>query len=379
MNSIYVCVSVLQSFPPSNLNRDDLGRPKTATFGGVKRSRISSQSQKHAVREDFAKNSDPYFKGFRTKKTEECLKEKIIERSSQQGKKINEKEALKLAKWLLSKEGLGIVKPDPKKNSNEDEASISTTLYFTSNRELEQLADFAISNSGLEKSDFLEKARGNREQLAEIINSLLSPDIALFGRMCAGNNFMTSDACCQVAHAISTHRVETELDYFTAIDELEEGQGAGHVDTSEFCSSTMYRYAAVNFAALSKMIPEQAADTTVAFVRSFVKAIPQAKINAYGNSVVPFYVRIDIRTDMPVSYVGAFETPVVPAGGYDGEFGGYEENSQIKLEKYIDENVCKFADEPAASWTVDKKSEETFAEALNELENFLRESADEME
>jgi CRISPR system Cascade subunit CasC len=42
----FIQLHILTSFPPANLNRDDLGRPKTAKMGGVDRIRVSSQSLK---------------------------------------------------------------------------------------------------------------------------------------------------------------------------------------------------------------------------------------------------------------------------------------------------------------------------------------------
>ncbi|HEX9640777.1 MAG TPA: type I-E CRISPR-associated protein Cas7/Cse4/CasC, partial [Candidatus Krumholzibacteria bacterium] len=46
----FIEMHALRSFPPSNLNRDDLGTPKTAVFGGVRRLRISSQCLKRTWR-----------------------------------------------------------------------------------------------------------------------------------------------------------------------------------------------------------------------------------------------------------------------------------------------------------------------------------------
>ena len=43
-------IHVLQNHSPSNPNRDDLGAPKTAMFGGVLRARISSQCLKRSIR-----------------------------------------------------------------------------------------------------------------------------------------------------------------------------------------------------------------------------------------------------------------------------------------------------------------------------------------
>ena len=58
---------ILQSFPVSCLNRDDVGAPKTATFGGVNRARISSQCLKRAIRELAQEMSPTLFAGNRSR------------------------------------------------------------------------------------------------------------------------------------------------------------------------------------------------------------------------------------------------------------------------------------------------------------------------
>ena len=100
-----------------------------------------------------------------------------------------------------------------------------------------------------------------------------SVDIALFGRMAASDPTLNYDAASQVAHAISTHAVQNEYDYFTAVDDISEDDnaGAGHLGTVEFNSSTLYRYANVNVSELRKTL-DDAADVAVV-VRKFAEAL----------------------------------------------------------------------------------------------------------
>ena len=56
-NRLFVDIHAIQSLPPSNVNRDDTGSPKTAIYGGVRRSRVSSQSWKRAIRQYFNNES----------------------------------------------------------------------------------------------------------------------------------------------------------------------------------------------------------------------------------------------------------------------------------------------------------------------------------
>jgi CRISPR system Cascade subunit CasC len=69
VNRIFLDVHALQTVPPSNLNRDDTGAPKTALYGGVPRARVSSQAWKRATRTYFADEHllEPSELGVRTK------------------------------------------------------------------------------------------------------------------------------------------------------------------------------------------------------------------------------------------------------------------------------------------------------------------------
>ena len=153
------------------------------------------------------------------------------------------------------------------------------------------------------------------------------------------------DAACQVAHAISTHAVRNEFDYFTAVDDLspEDTAGAGHIGTVEFNSSVLYRYATVNLADLEQNLgPEEALRATQAFVEAFVRAMPTGKQNTFANRTLPDVVYIALRTDQPVNLVGAFEKPV------RAREGGLMEPSVQALKKYADEICRKYAMPPEA-------------------------------
>lgn len=129
---------------------------------------------------------------------------------------------------------------------------------------------------------------------------------------------MYVDASCQVAHAISTHSVENEFDFFTAVDdvksqdEAETDAGAGMMGTVEFNSSTLYRYATINLDMLRENLGSD--DATVravdAFAQAFVKAMPTGKQNTFANRTLPEAIYVSVRDDQPVSLVGAFENAV---------------------------------------------------------------------
>lgn len=136
-----------------------------------------------------------------------------------------------------------------------------------------------------------------------------SVDVALFGRMVADDANLNVDAACQVAHAISTHAVATEFDYYTAVDDQNpaEETGAGMIGTIEFDSATLYRYATINVPALLRSLgdTEATAQAVEAFVRSFATSMPTGKQNTFANRTAPDAVVVMVRPDRPVNLVGA--------------------------------------------------------------------------
>lgn len=141
----------------------------------------------------------------------------------------------------------------------------------------------------------------------------------MFGRMVADDPSLNVDAAVQVAHAISTHEIVPEFDYFTAIDDKrkEDEAGSAMLGTIEYNSSTLYRYANINVNELEKNI---GSDLTIKgaklFIKEFISTMPTGKENTFANKTVPQYVLVTIRKDTPVNLVSAFEDPVKSHGGY---------------------------------------------------------------
>ncbi|MBR1383078.1 MAG: type I-E CRISPR-associated protein Cas7/Cse4/CasC, partial [Ruminococcus sp.] len=154
----------------------------------------------------------------------------------------------------------------------------------------------------------------------KILSDNPSVDLALFGRMAADDNELNVDASAQVAHSISTHAIQNEYDYFTAVDDCSpaDNAGAGHLGTMEFNSSTLYRYATVNAADLFGLIGEDTADAVKAFAQAFICSMPTGKQNSYANKTLPDMVYITVRKDQPINLSGAFEKPVYSKEGYSG-------------------------------------------------------------
>lgn len=339
---IYVDVHVLQTVPPSCVNRDDTGSPKTAVYGGVTRARVSSQAWKHAMRLKFREMLSAGDVGQRTKLVVDLIAGKILELQPE----LSEKKAQQLAQKVLKAAGVesALTKKTAKvKNAsedNDDEGKYKTqALFFISPGQVQALAEIALQP---------EDGKLDKAACIDALNSMPAIDLALFGRMVAEEKRLKSDAAAQVAHAISTHAVENEYDYFTAVDDCapEDNAGAGHLGTVEFNSSTLYRYATVNVGDLRKMLGQKTPEAVRVFVDAFIRSMPTGKQNTFANWTRPDAVYVTVRKDQPINLAGAFEKPV-RAGN-----SGYVDGSIRALVTYAQETYADFASAPVLSLAV---------------------------
>ena len=319
--SVFVDIHVLQTLPPSNPNRDDTGAPKTATFGGVQRMRISSQAIKRATREDFERSIEVSLKGIRSKRIPSVLKSKILERKPEISDDLLTRMVSTVIAWtFLGGTDKSVKKKrdkflrEVKKNSERAFEDVDA-LWFVSNAELDSYVNAIIENSA--ETD-IEKAFKNRKFDKASAKGDQSVAVALFGRMVASNVNLKIDAACQVAHAIGVGAVEREYDYYTAVDDekkrnKEADEGAGMIGTIEFASATVYRYATINVDLLRENLGDDAvADRAVElFVDSFVRSMPTGKITTFANRTLPDAVLVQVRNDQPINMSGAFEEPIV--------------------------------------------------------------------
>lgn len=292
---LFVDVHILQSVPPSNINRDDTGSPKTARFGGATRARVSSQAWKKATRDLFPMYVDSSQLGERTKYAVQLIADRAMELDED----LQEEGALKAAKEVLSKY---CEVPSKKKLSFErEDKNKLKTLIFLSQAEIEQLAQCVVGNEQVKN---LKGKDLTRDAL----------DVAMFGRMVATKPELNIDAAVQVAHAISVGRAETEFDYFTALDDRapEDNAGAAMIETTEFTSSTLYRYADIDVLHLCENLgsAEAACKGVEAFLRAFALSMPTGKQNSFANRTLPAAIVVELRETQPVSLVNAFEKPV---------------------------------------------------------------------
>ena len=307
----FIDIHALQTLPPSNINRDDTGSPKSAFFGGVQRQRVSSQAWKSVLRRDFELHLDRSKLGVRTR----LVADKVVARILDLAPEFDADAAEKAVVQAFT--AVGTPKKHVKLERQEGEKrisnrAVSNAALFLSNQQIDKLAQAIIEANG-------EKIPP--KQVKEILNTEHGIEIALFGRMVAEAADFNVDAACQVAHALSVHGSEPDFDYYTAVDDVvrasDDATGAGMIGTVEMASSTFYRYANINLDALNANLGDASVsvEATLAFVRAFIESMPTGKQNSFAARTLPDAVIVSVRNDRPISYVNAFEKAITEVEG----------------------------------------------------------------
>lgn len=309
-------IHMLQNHSPANLNRDDLGAPKTCYFGGVMRSRISSQCIKRSIR--MSEHFKQLCGGIRTRQLARLIAGQFPERKRE--------EAHKQATKLLEQCGI----------ASKDENRSKMAVY-TSKAAIARLAEVL-------------QQKGDDEKLAKDFASVISaevavPDMALAGRMLEtkGLEDTTVEAALQVAHAISTHEARPEVDYYVAADDVPGADaGASYVDEAMFASACFYKYFSIHWemlvenlsgrepgakadkAAMARWRDETrpraerlAAHTVGAFLRGAALVNPTGKQNSFAAHNPPDGILVEIKNGTPISYANAFAAAVPCKGPRD--------------------------------------------------------------
>lgn len=352
---MFLELHILQNFSPSNLNRDDTGSPKDCEFGGVRRARVSSQCLKRSIRELMRDLQlvEPEHLAIRTKRLRDALLD------TDAFKKRPEDERERVADAAIKSLGLGL-----------DEDGKTQYLLYLGQTEVERLAQASeahwadLAAGGERKAGEGEGGKGEKRTAKEkkkaaksevggslkaALDGVLSAggravDLALFGRMIADLPEHNVDAASQVAHAISTHRVGIEFDFYTAVDDLkpEDTSGADMMGTIGFNSACFYRYANVHFQQLVKNLEgdrDLARRAAEAFVRASIAAIPSGKQNSMAAQNPPSMIMVVVRDSGLWSLANAFAEPVRP--GRDGDL---VTQSVAQLDRYWGELVQMYGD-----------------------------------
>lgn len=373
-------VHMLKNYAPANLNRDDTGSPKSCVFGGVTRGRISSQCIKRNVRQSelFIKDCGDF--GMRTRKLPQLVADELKKRGVSED-------------WITAaiKKVTGFGNKDGKENEDE----ITAQIMFITPEEVRIAADCigeVIKESKDVKVFEKFKAKDIQAMMSKAGIRPMTLDIALFGRMVTSDAFRDVEASLQMAHAISTNRLEREFDYYTAVDDLvsnegEEDSGAGMIGDTEFNSNCYYMYHNLDLDQLLKNLDgsenakEVAKQSAKVFLRAFAYTSPSGKQNSFAAHQLPSVICVEFKEEkIPVSYANAFLIPAKPSMGKDLVCDSIEKlvlhinNIQdcfndIKVKKRIWFNMAKDINPPKNAETVSNMEEllKAFEGALQEV------------
>ena len=297
----FLQLHLLTAHAPSNLNRDDANRPKTAVFGGEPRLRISSQSLKRAWRTSAAFADQ--LAGHLAERTQR-LGRLIVERLA--GRGVEPDRAMDIARQIAG----AVAKINPESDQNPD---FTRQLVMLSPAEKQRAFDLA--------DRWADGASPGKLTAADVANAPESAaDIAMFGRMLADAASQNVDAAVQVSHALTTHRAVPEDDYYTAVDDRkpdDDDAGAGFLGTLEFAAGVFYLYVCVDLELLLRNLGgnetlQRAAVS--ALVTAAATVAPGGKQNAFASRARAFYALAERGSQQPRSLAGAFLTPVEDNG-----------------------------------------------------------------
>ena len=331
-------IHMLKNYPPTNLNRDDTGAPKTCLFGGVMRGRVSSQCLKRSWR------TSPSFRaeigdenlGIRTRKLPVLVAEKLIAMGVSQ-------EFVDAIQPRLT--GIG-----NKEGKETKDGNATAQVIFYAKEDITAVAETVkeLLNKCKSVKDVQKlKAKDIQAAVSGADVRPVTLDIALFGRMVTSDAFRDVEASMQVAHAISTNKVSVESDYFTAMDDMLSGSsmdelGAAMIGDVDFNSSCYYVYASVDTDALAENL--KYADNAEEIVRKAIPALlramaftdPSGKQNSFAGHVLPSVVMVECKEKkIPTSMVNAFVEPV-------GKGGDLVKRSAEKLADEVDMTARNF-------------------------------------
>lgn len=381
-------IHILQNHAPSNLNRDDTGSPKDCIFGGVRRSRISSQCIKRSIRRSplFAEDLQGVDLGIRTRLLPQEVKKALIERG------ISEEMADIAA---IKASGFG------NKEGKEQKDARTAQIMFLSRQDIDAVADVMYEAArASETVEDLRKVSAKDLQEKAVLRGWrpITPDIALFGRMITSEAFRDVEAAMQVAHALSTHKMDHEFDYFTAVDDLQgladddDDAGAGMIGDVEFNSACYYKYFSLDFEALvTNLTGPQPGDRATAaeregharlaaeakrvasmvvpaFLRAGVFATPSGKQNTFAAHQLPDGILVEVRPrKTPVSYANAFVKPARTHGEVD-----LVEDSLTKFADHVVTLTSKFSLEASPRlWFTTREIGIAGTTACNSLQDML--------
>jgi len=329
---------ILQSFPVTCLNRDDNGAPKSAIVGGVPRARVSSQAWKRPVR--LAMHDQGVTHGTRTKLISKLIANACLAKGAtpEQAQACGDK--LEGA-FIKKKKDEANGKPkkvadmgDDEDLANDTSATKSDTLLFLSPNEVEILAS-AFEDAGFNPDMVITQKEQKKQgpEIAALIGkraeAIDAVDIALFGRMVAQAATMNVEAAVSFSHAISTHRVNNDLDFFTAIDDDPSVVGSAHLGSLEFNSATYYRYVSLDVGQLCQTLAgHNLPEVVEQFVKALFITVPSARQATQSGASPWEFAKVLVRKGQRLQV--PFETAIKATND-----GGFSQPSIVAMSAYL--------------------------------------------
>ncbi len=364
---------ILQSFPVTCLNRDDVGSPKSCTVGGVPRARVSSQCWKRQVR--LAMHDLGIIHGSRTKLISEMVAKVCLAKGAtpEQAKACGDKiEQI----FIKKKEPAKPKKPKAgeviEEVVAEDAQEKTDTLLFLSPKEINILAEAFLKegfnpDKVIKQTDAKKQAKEMAALIGNVNEAVDALDILLFGRMVAQAAELNVEAACSFSHAISTHKVSSEIEFFTAVDDLQTEQGAGHMGSLEFNAATYYRYISLNLGQLYDTLAGQSLPEAIeAFTKALYVAVPEARQTTMSGASRWDYAKVLVRKGQRLQ--AHFEKPVTKERD-----GGFVQPSITALNDYLlhikHQDGSLFGE--IAEYTIGKNEKETIDSLITALKNHV--------
>lgn len=337
----FIEAHIIQAIPFANLNRDDTNAVKTVTWGGKERTRVSSQCWKRAMRL-YLQTSLGHEATLRTRRLPEYLAHHLQERHGWPADL-----AERAGRHTVVASSVGGEAPKKKSdeaaNGTNEHWSTAAMVYIPASA-IAELAELAIQyrealESAKEPKDPTKFSRKDSVIPTDKVDEILrrrNGIINLFGRMLAQVDDAKVDGAVQVAHAFTTHATDTEIDYFSAVDDVTDiwgdTTGSAHMGQAEHSAGVLYRYIVLDLDDLCANLGGDLDDTrelASGLLKAALLSLPKAKKNSTAPNTIPHLAHLTVRTDRPVSYAGAFEKPV-----RTDRHGGHSDPSVIALNDY---------------------------------------------
>ena len=311
----FIQLHMLIDYPPSNPNRDDLGRPKTAVVGGHERMRISSQALKRAWRtSDLFQDAMRQSTGVRTKKLGTMIYDDLIEMpdadaDSERASRV----ALDVARGIIGDTSKTFKGVQTDEQTGEVRIESEQLLHFSQD-EIQRAKTYAREIYSSDSARKFNKKEAAKEVLGDM-GETSAADVAMFGRMIATSPEANIEAAVQVAHAFATHPTRIESDYFTAVDDVFDPRTAGsaHIGETGFGSAIFYQYVCVDWDSLVLNLggdDELAQRALDALVQACMHITPDGKKNAFAHQSRVKFMLAQRGQTQPCSLFSAFLKPL---------------------------------------------------------------------